>query len=1518
MTMSRGERGWWRILAAGCAVILHAAAAFGQGLLTLDNGAIRIGVDPTKGGAIVQLQPSGTAGTNANVVNSYDLGREIQQSYYSGPADFQPAGTTQHPSWSPWGWNPVQAGDAYGNASAVVASSTAGGVLYTKTVPKQWALQNVASECTMEQWITLSGSVATVRNRLTNARSDTTQYGAFTQELPAVYTRATLTQLKTYSGPQPFTGAAITTLPNTPPPSWGSFRGTEGWAAYVDANDWGLGVVLPGNVSFKGGFFTSGSATLPTSPSTGYIAPLRAEILDHDIVYDYTYHLVLGKVADIRAFAVANQPTLEPDYQFQGTRAGWTYKGGVSDAGFPIGDRLALTISGSDPQMWGPETTFQAANVPKLYVRAAYALTSGTAATAQLFWERNNGASPISATNSKTLSVVNDGQYRIYEIDLSSTSSWAGQISRLRFDPVTSAGTGSSIDVQFISASYPTTITIDVASGTQTQAEARNTFLTGTFGIVKTGSGMLTLTTSNTFTGDTQLAAGGLRLGHAAAIVNSTLDTLAGSAGTLSFGTLASATFGGLSGSNGLVLTNSATTPAGVALTVGGNGQSTTFVGSLSGLGSLTKTGTGTLTLSGSSSLAAPYRLTGGRLDLGAANALGSAATLVVAPTSGTATFDLNGFSHGLASLSTSGSGGFAVIDTTATSGIATLTVGSGNLTETFAGRLQNSVAGGSLGVTKSGTGTLTLSGSGSAIGGPLVVSGGRLVIDPGATGGFSAGGKLQLAAGGGASAALEIRSGSNSLTSTGIGAIADASGTSSLEMKGGSTTLALTASRFLVGNKGTGSLVVSGGLFTMSGTNDLVIGGDSQYAATNAAGTITVSGGTLSITGSGALRMGVNVTGTVGATSGARGTVNLDGGVFETARSFTINTGSGTVNLNGGTLRALASSTSFMSVSAARVGPGGAVLDTVSHTVTIAQPLLTSGSGAGGLTKLGGGTLRLTGNNTYTGPTNVTAGTLAIFGNQAAATGAVTVASGATLGGTGTVGGATTIQSGATLAPGASPGTLTFTQGLTWNGGGNYNWQVLDAGGTAGTSGGWDLASVAGTLSIAATSADPFKINLWSLSGISPDVSGSAANFDPTRAATWRIATATGGINGFSADKFQITTAAANGTGGFANETSRGTFSLALSGSTGLDLVFTPVTTLTWYGNGVSPGGAGTWTTTGTNWHNGKDLGPWAPGATAMFSGSGGTVTVGPGVTAGGGMRFAGSTYTLSGSAITVSGTVIVTSGTLVLATGSVAGSPALAVSTGGAVKLPADRQQVLNVSALAVDQATGGKIDIGTSRINVAPGGITEADLRADLIAGRGAGSFSGTSGIMTTGPKASAGSANPLVGYRVLASGSAIVAWAAAGDANLDGQVSSVDVSLINNAKLYGKGNVGATWSQGDFNYSGSVTSVDISLMNNAALYNKGSYLPVAPSGLMAMAMGSAGGGLTLGGAGSLDAASLQGIAVVPEPGGWRLLIAAVFGMGAAEWVRRRKSAGPPGGRAQFDATRGRSLALINESR
>ncbi len=446
--MMRDRRLWGLLLAVSISFaaqpLPRRAMAAEPRLALVDNGVIQVGVDLARGGSIgfvADLQ------TGQNVVNVHDLGRWIGQSYYSGPRPFG----EPHPSWQGWQWNPVSAGDVYGNPSQLLAHQNDGKSLYVKSVPMQWALKNVPGDCEFETWIELDGRKVQVRNRLTNKRQDKTSYRAMDQELPAAYTVGTLYRLKTYTGPNPFTDEPIVEIPNRlneqPQPKWSTFFATEHWAALVNDQDWGLGVIHPGVVRFLGGFYGQPAVGGPQDNSCGYIAPIRQEVLDHNIVYEYRYTLVLDSLTKIRAEAYRLRPAVAgPNARFDHDRQHW-WSDSIADDQCPTQGTWSLKVEGNDPKVFGPESSWQAADVPVIYIRAAYKTSQRTAT---LFWETADQPG-FPAEQSVRFEVVPDGKPRTYRVELSASPRYRGEIRRLRFDPVDRGVPGDRVELEFIS-----------------------------------------------------------------------------------------------------------------------------------------------------------------------------------------------------------------------------------------------------------------------------------------------------------------------------------------------------------------------------------------------------------------------------------------------------------------------------------------------------------------------------------------------------------------------------------------------------------------------------------------------------------------------------------------------------------------------------------------------------------------------------------------------------------------------------------------------------------------------------------------------------------------------------------------------------------------------------------------------------------------------------------------------------------------------------------------------------------
>jgi autotransporter-associated beta strand protein len=254
-----------------------------------------------------------------------------------------------------------------------------------------------------------------------------------------------------------------------------------------------------------------------------------------------------------------------------------------------------------------------------------------------------------------------------------------------------------------------------------------------------------------------------------------------------------------------------------------------------------------------------------------------------------------------------------------------TLTIGAGSGTNTdFAGIIGQTAAGANsaLSLTKSGTGTQTISGQIVSTGGNVVVTAGTLVLSgnntyTGAT--TVSGGTLQIG-GGGTSGAL------SSSSATTIGGTLIFNRTNTVTQ---GTDFASTIS-------GIGALI-------QNGSGSLVLNGNNTYT-----GATTVNSGTLTLQGGSAI-----------SNSGAVVMANTAGAELRVDASETIGNLSG-----GGSL-------------------GGGIVIASSQELTVSQSSGTTYSGVisgdGALLKAGSGTLTLNGTNTFTGTTTVTASGLVL-----------------------------------------------------------------------------------------------------------------------------------------------------------------------------------------------------------------------------------------------------------------------------------------------------------------------------------------------------------------------------------------------------------------------------------------------------------------------------------------------------------------------------------------------------------
>ena len=252
----------------------------------LKNDKLKLGISLSAGGGIFYL---GLVDGD-NLLNCHDRGRFIQQSYY---------GKKDSSKWldKKWVWNPVQSGNRLYKGAQILEFKKSPEAIYVKSIPLHWATGNLLKDCIMEQWIILKGSIAHIRYKFTYKGKEV--HPEKKQELPAVYVDSKYHKLVYYGGNEPWTNKETDSLI----PGWPnkSVKLSESWAAFIDENNFGLGVMSPIANQLTAYRYIEKNSSGSLSKDCSYMSPIAKISIQKKKPLVYDVFFTIGKIDSIRA-----------------------------------------------------------------------------------------------------------------------------------------------------------------------------------------------------------------------------------------------------------------------------------------------------------------------------------------------------------------------------------------------------------------------------------------------------------------------------------------------------------------------------------------------------------------------------------------------------------------------------------------------------------------------------------------------------------------------------------------------------------------------------------------------------------------------------------------------------------------------------------------------------------------------------------------------------------------------------------------------------------------------------------------------------------------------------------------------------------------------------------------------------------------------------------------------------------------------------------------------------------------
>ena len=157
-----------------------------------ENDRYKVGVELCWGGGLSYLEDKKCPVEGlVNILNNFDTGRLIQQSYY-GTGD--PPYVRGEFMGNSWCYNPVQGGDRGNHKSKLVDVRLTENEVYVKCRPRDWGHDGGTTYAYMENWYRLDGDYLVVDNRFVDFSGYTHPMAG--QEVPAFYTVSYLPAVK--------------------------------------------------------------------------------------------------------------------------------------------------------------------------------------------------------------------------------------------------------------------------------------------------------------------------------------------------------------------------------------------------------------------------------------------------------------------------------------------------------------------------------------------------------------------------------------------------------------------------------------------------------------------------------------------------------------------------------------------------------------------------------------------------------------------------------------------------------------------------------------------------------------------------------------------------------------------------------------------------------------------------------------------------------------------------------------------------------------------------------------------------------------------------------------------------------------------------------------------------------------------------------------------------------------------------------------------------------------------------